>query len=172
MKPNDIFVTTQNTEPFQDANQVDVTDSNQDLLSQVSPMTLQEFSQDLSSIADDISIPVMTGTTIPSSMTHPVPIPIAPYHYDPTDNDQVTYGFVVDQLLSVPAISSSTTDEFLSFFTYLELTGYDEYDGFYGGYPASENHLMAPSVDFSALFSIQDTPAHATFDSRVYAVAS
>ena len=42
MKPNDIFVMTQDTEPFQDANQVDLTDSNQDLLSQVSPTILQD----------------------------------------------------------------------------------------------------------------------------------
>ena len=114
MTPNDIFVSTQDTEPFHDTTQGDLTEYNQDLLSQVSPTIIQEFSQDLSSIADDISIPVMTGTTIPCGMTHPVPIPISktPYHYDPTDSDQVSFGFVVDQLLSVPAISSSTTDDF------------------------------------------------------------
>ena len=87
-------------------------------------------------------------------------------------SDQVSYGFVVDQWLSVPAISGSTTDAFLSYLTYHELPGYVEYDGLYDGYPASETHLVAPAIDFSALFSIQDTTAIDTFDSPVYAVAS
>ena len=72
----------------------------------------------------------------------------------------------------MPAITGSSTDEFLSLFTYRECTGYNEYDGFFDGYPASENHLMAPSIDFPSLFSTQDSVAQDNFDSRVYAVAS
>jgi hypothetical protein len=80
------------------------------------------------------------------------------------------HGFVVENLMSVPSFSSSTMDNFLSYLTYRKLTGYDEYDGFYDGYPASDAHLVTPEVDFSALFSTKDSTD--TFDSRVFAVAS
>ena len=74
--------------------------------------------------------------------------------------------------MSVPSLSSSTTDHFLAYFTYRELTGYDEYDGFYDGYPASDTHIVTPEVDFPALFSTKDSSVIGTFDSRVFAVAS
>ncbi len=79
---------------------------------------------------------------------------------------------MVEKLLSVPEITGNSTDYFLSFLTYRELTGYDEYDGFYDGYPPYDTHLVAPEIEFSALFSIKEPPARDTFDSRVFAVAS
>ena len=60
MQPHDIFVMTQDTELFQDANQDDLTGPK----------------QDLSSIVDDASLPILIGTTVPCGMTHPVLIPI------------------------------------------------------------------------------------------------
>jgi hypothetical protein len=61
---------------------------------------------------------------VPCGMTPPVSIsiPNPPYHYDPTDDDMVSYGFVVEKLLSVPEITGNSTDYFLSFLTYRELT--------------------------------------------------
>ena len=47
MTPKDIFVTTQDTDPFHDANQGDLSDYNQDLWSQLSPTIVQEFPKDL-----------------------------------------------------------------------------------------------------------------------------
>jgi hypothetical protein len=54
---------------------------------------------------------------VPCGMTPPVSIstPNPPYHYDPTDDDMVSYGFVVEKSLSVTEITSNSTDYFLSF---------------------------------------------------------
>jgi hypothetical protein len=185
--PNrDVLVTTQENETFQDAVQDDSQDSIQDVSSEIP----QDVPQDESSYVDDDSIPSIESQVsllddvpcvvtykvteenvqhmvAPCGMTPPVSIsiPNPPYHYDPTDDDMVSYGFVVEKLLSVPEITDNSTDYFLSFLTYRELTGYDEY-------PPYDTHLVAPEIEFSALFSIKEPPARDTFDSRVFAVAS
>jgi Reverse transcriptase (RNA-dependent DNA polymerase) len=190
----DVLVTTQEDENFQDAVQDDSQDSFQDVSSEIP----QGVPQDESSIVDDDSIPSIDSkasyleddipcvvtynvteakekpSVVPCGMTPPVSIsiPKTPYHYDPTDDDMVSYGFVVEKLLSVPEITSNSTDYFLSFLTYRELTGYDEYDGFYDGYPPSDTHLVVPEIEFSTLFATKDPPSLDTFDSRVFAVAS
>ena len=50
----------------------------------------------------------------------------------------------------------SKLDEVLSFFTYRELTGYEEYDGFYDGYSACVTEDTIPAEDFFTLFSLQE----------------
>jgi Reverse transcriptase (RNA-dependent DNA polymerase) len=193
----DVMVAIQENETFQDAVQDDLQDSLQDVSSEIP----QAVPQDESSLVDDDSIPSIEScasdlddmvedvpcvvtynvtdvqamhAVVPCGMTPPVSIsiPNPPYHYDPTDDDLVSYGFVVENLLSVPETTSNSTDHFLSYLTYRELTGYDEYDGFYDGYPAADTQLMVPEIEFSALFSTKDPPSFDTFDSRVFAVAS
>ena len=113
--------------------------------------------------------------TMPTGMVPPIPIhpesePKVYYYYDPTDHDVDEIGDSVH--LSVPErIDSDDTEEFLTYLTYRELTGCEEYDGFYDGYPACKLEETIPVDDFQALFSIKE-PIPEEFDSRLFAVAS
>jgi hypothetical protein len=114
------MVAIQENETFQDAVQDNLQDSLQDVSSEIP----QDVPQDESSIVDDDSIPSIEScasdlddmvedvpcvvtynvtdvkampAVVPCGMTPHVSIsiPNPPYHYDPTDDDLVSYGFVV-----------------------------------------------------------------------------
>ena len=81
-----------------------------------------------------------SGDTYPFGVFDP---PDHPYLFDPSDYSKEVCGFTVKNLLSVPPLleepfSGGPVDEFLSYLTTRELLGYEEYDGFYDGYPAMD----------------------------------
>jgi hypothetical protein len=101
-----------------------------------------------------------------ASSFHPLP----PFHFDPTDNVKEVFGHAVQNLLSVPSLSiSSTAEDLLAHLTYREITGYDDYDGFYDGYPVLDPWETQPENDF---FGFLCDKHKDVFDSRVFAVAS
>jgi hypothetical protein len=67
-----------------------------------------------------------------ASSFHPMP----PFHFDPSDNFKEVFGHVATNLLGVPTlVMDSNAEDLLAHLTYREITGYDDYDGFYDGYP-------------------------------------
>ena len=98
--------------------------------------------------------------------------PAKPYYYDPSDEDKVSLGQAVPNLLSVPSLSeASPAEDLLSYLTYRELTGFDEYDGYYDGYPAPDAFIEVPANLLTSLFTTME-PAENAFDSRMFVVAS
>jgi len=66
---------------------------------------------------------------------------------------------------------SSPADDLLSYLTSRELTGYDNYDGYYDGYPTPDMVEDVPVSQLTDLFNLEEHPTDG-FDSLLYAVAS
>ena len=129
---------------------------------------------------------------VPTGMVPPVEIEVpnrVPYYYDPADEDLDSPGRVVHNLLLVPElkhiqepITFPNVDEVLSYFTYRELTGYEEYENFYDGYPTCELEETIPDSNFTSLFPLQGTNSSIqdsiqesdsdAYETRLFAVAS
>ena len=84
------------------------------------------------------------------------------------DDDKEMFGHAVSHLLCVPTMPKTPqADDLLAHLTYREITGYDDYDGFYDGYPALDPYTEQPEINFCGLLFVKDTDE---FDSRVFAV--